>query len=270
MSTSKGHAVPLVFPEGMLFPSIFWRDTSDGSLVGALPAALMASKKECKAFGFASMQEHIQTRLTNPSLRCFTDPRYIFYAYDCVANINLRGEDTRIILSHGFVESQGSGGLKANRSREFNTDAVDSRPVVNRLAAALAERNFTYFYTQTVNQSGFFGIKPMKDWIDSQEYEKLLFEGRANLMYEEKEELQKAGKESSCIALLRQWMEVSEIFMTYISKSDEHPLGKVEDIWWRHEYQTAKANLSHIHALIRLAETESEADHFRSYPWHDW
>jgi hypothetical protein len=48
--------------------------------------------------------------------------------------------------------------------------------------------------------------------------------------------------------------------MTYIAKSDERPLGKVEDIWWRHEYQTAKANLSHIHALIRLAETESETD----------
>jgi hypothetical protein len=78
-------------------------------------------------------------------------------------------------------------------------------------------------------------------------------------MYEEKEELRKAGKESSCIPLLQQWMEVSEIFMTYISKSDEQPLGKVEDIWWRHEYQTAKANLSHIHALIRLAKTESEA-----------
>jgi hypothetical protein len=78
-------------------------------------------------------------------------------------------------------------------------------------------------------------------------------------MYEEKEELRKAGKESSCIPFVRQWMEVSEIFMTYIAKSDERPLGKVEDIWWRHEYQTAKANLSHIHALIRLAETESEA-----------
>jgi hypothetical protein len=59
VSTSKGHAAPLVFPEGMLFPSIFWRDTTDGSLVGALPAAVMASKKECRAFGFASMQEHI-------------------------------------------------------------------------------------------------------------------------------------------------------------------------------------------------------------------
>jgi hypothetical protein len=54
-------------------------------------------------------------------------------------------------------------------------------------------------------------------------------------------------------------MEVSEIFMTYIAKSNKHPLGKVEHIWWRHEYQSAKANLSHIHALIRLADTESEA-----------
>jgi hypothetical protein len=53
-------------------------------------------------------------------------------------------------------------------------------------------------------------------------------------------------------------MEVSEIFMTYIAKSEEQPLGKVEHIWWRHEYQSAKANLSHIHALIRLADTESD------------
>jgi hypothetical protein len=178
VSTSKGHAVPLVFPEAMLMPSIFWRDTADGSLVGALPAAVMASKSECKVFGIASMQEHIQSRLTNPSLWCSTDPRYIFYAYDCVANINLRGEDTRIILNRGFVESQGSGELKANRSREFNTDSVDSRPVVNQLAAAMGERNFTYFFTQTVNQSGFFGIKPMKDWIDSEEFKILVLQGR--------------------------------------------------------------------------------------------
>jgi len=27
-------------------------------------------------------------------------------------------------LSRGFVESQGNGGLKANRSQQFNTDAV--------------------------------------------------------------------------------------------------------------------------------------------------
>jgi hypothetical protein len=79
-------------------------------------------------------------------------------------------------------------------------------------------------------------------------------------MYEEKEELQKAGKESTCILLLHQWMEASEKIMTHISKtSDEHPLGEVEDIWWQHEYQIAtKANLSHIYALICLAETESE------------
>ena len=250
VSTTKGHAVPLVYPEAMLFPSIFWRDTADGSLVGALPAAVMASKSECRMFGIASMQEHIQSRLSNPSLRCSSDPRYVFYAYDCVANISLRGEDTRIILSRGFVESQGTGGLKANRSREFNTDAVDSRPVVNRLAAAMGERNFTYFFTQTVNQSGFFGIKPMKDWIDSQEFKTLLLQGRTNLTFEEKEELWTAGKESSCVPLVRQWMEVSEIFMTYIAKSEEQPLGKVEHIWWRHEYQSAKANLSHIHALI--------------------
>jgi hypothetical protein len=62
-----------------------------------------------------------------------------------MANTSLQGEDTCIILSHGLIESQGTGRLKANQSHEFNTDAVDSHPVVNRLAAAMGERNFTFF-----------------------------------------------------------------------------------------------------------------------------
>jgi hypothetical protein len=49
-------------------------------------------------------------------------------------------------------------------------------------------------------------------------------------------------------------MEVSMIYMRYITYSDEHPLGKVERIWWRHEYQDTMGNLSHIHSLIWLKD----------------
>ncbi len=67
-------------------------------------------------------------------------------AFDCFANINLHGEDSCVVLSHGFVESQGGGGVRPNRSEYFNTDSIDSCPVVNQLSAAIVEESLTYFY----------------------------------------------------------------------------------------------------------------------------
>jgi hypothetical protein len=59
--------------------------------------------------------------------------------------------------------------------------------------------------------------------------------------------------------MLRQWMEVAMLYMEYIAYSDERPLGKVKNIWWRHEYQDTMGNLSHIHSLIWL-EDEPKCD----------
>jgi hypothetical protein len=124
--TSEGHSVPLVYVEGTMFPSIFWKDTYDGSLVGAMPSALLNDARECNRHGYASVTDHIRSRIKNLSLRTSSDPRYIFHAFDCFANINLRGEDSRIVLSRGFVENETKGGVRPNRSEYFNTDSIDS------------------------------------------------------------------------------------------------------------------------------------------------
>ena len=47
--------------------------------------------------------------------------------------------------------------------------------------------------------------------------------------------------------------------MMYIAESFECPLGKVTKIWWRHKYQDATGNLSHIHSLIWI-ENECRED----------
>ena len=39
-ATSLGHTIPFLFPEGMLFPSIFYKMTEDGSILGFLPSSL--------------------------------------------------------------------------------------------------------------------------------------------------------------------------------------------------------------------------------------
>ena len=74
------------------------------------------------------------------------------------------------MLNRGFVEKQGKGGVMEWKLEMFNTDSIDSRPVVNRLAAALSEEKATYFFTQTCNQSDFFGVRELKHWLDGNNF----------------------------------------------------------------------------------------------------
>ena len=258
VSTSEGHSVPLVYPEAMMYPSIFWKDTHDGSQVGSIPSALLNDCRHCNGHGFASLTNHLRARLTNPSLRTSTDPRYIFHAFDCFANLNLRGEDSRVILNRGFIENKTTGGVKGNRSEHFNTDSIDSRPVVNKLSAAIAEEPATYFYTQSCNQKEFYGVRELKRWIDSTELRDELFIAYPHLSKDEHLELLDSMVQASCVPIVRNWMEVSEIHMLYMSKSPERPLGRVTKIWWRHEFQGEKGNLSHIHCLLWTDDTDEE------------
>jgi hypothetical protein len=151
-----------VYPEGMMFPSIFWKNTMDSLLIGAIPSYLLTDSWQCRKHGFASVMDHLRSRIKNLSLGMSTDIHYIFHAFDCFANINLHGEDSHVVLSCGFVESQGGGGVWPNRSEYFNTDSIDSCLVMNQLIAAFAEESLTYFYTQSCNQKEFYGVYELK------------------------------------------------------------------------------------------------------------
>jgi hypothetical protein len=67
-------------------------------------------------------------------------------------------------------------------------------------------------------------------------------------------------KQAAAVTLLRNWMEVSVLYMNYITHSHEQPLGDIEHIWWRFEFQDAVGNLPHIHALIWLKEGSEVKD----------
>ena len=64
-STSDGLSIPLLYPESMLFPSIFPFEDPDGfPSLGCIPAPLLSKKME--SLGFASIPQHIRIRLTVP------------------------------------------------------------------------------------------------------------------------------------------------------------------------------------------------------------
>lgn len=74
-SITVGNTLPLVYPEAMLFHSIFWSMvTRSGSIVGAIPSGLLV-KSSCH--GFASMNSHVRCRLTLPGSSTSTNASYI-------------------------------------------------------------------------------------------------------------------------------------------------------------------------------------------------
>jgi len=56
VATIPGKSVPLVYPEAMLFPSLFWKDDgTEGSLLGAIPCGALAHPDTLRKFGIADL-----------------------------------------------------------------------------------------------------------------------------------------------------------------------------------------------------------------------
>jgi len=250
VARQPGESLPLVYPEGMLFSDIFSFDEKGHSIAGAIPAALLHDDRTLHGLGYASLQDHFRTRISNPGLLASSNPRYHFFALDALSNLGLRGCDSRVILRRGFAEIQPQGGvrIRGREERIFDTEQVDSRPIVNKLAAAIGEDAPTYFYTHTCSMRTHYGMKILWDWLMGDAIMDILCDG--NETDRERKELRKHIIDSAGVLLLRSWMEMVMIWIMYLTDSPEEPIGKVTKHMFRMELQDAKANLPHLHAML--------------------
>lgn len=251
-STTPGESLPLLYPEGMLFPDIFYLDQPDGSTVGAIPAAALHDDLVLQHHGLCSLQDHYRSRLSNPGLLASANPKYHLFAFDSLVNLGMRGCDSRIILRRGFAEYQGSGGIKLSGKANpiFDTEQVDCRPIVNQLSAAIGLRSPTYFYTHTCSMKTHFGMKVIWDWLMSDELMEIICDGDTDLSDHELQHLRQCVIDSAAILLLRAWMEIMTVWIRYITDSPEKPLGVVDWFFFRFELQEAMANLPHLHSIL--------------------
>ena len=242
--------IPLLYVEGMLFPSIFWSmDTRSGAILGSIPSGLLTTNT---SHGFASMKSHARCRLTLPGTCTSTNPSYVAFVYDILTNLTLNREDSRIILNRGLMESTGETGLKV-RSREDTllSDSVDSKQTVRNLCSSQKYHKMDFFLTFTCNQSEHFGMAPIKKWLDSGLW-KNNFPGFDTLSLWEQEEITKGMNQSAAGILLRTWMEVRKMFIAYLSISEDSPYHPSDAIFSRDEYQSDVGNLPHMHMLISI------------------
>ena len=253
--------VPLLYLEGILFPSIFWHlPHSSGGILGSIPTALFCQHETRKQFNVASIADHAKTRLKSIGNTASTDPRYLSFIYDSLANGAIEGQDTRVVLSRGFEESMGPAGLRLrNKDDDFLTDTIDNRQNVHNLCASEKENPSTFFLTLTCNQREHFGIKNIKRYVDScdslQNYLNfhMSHHPKSSVLSEyAKNEVRMSLQEAARNLIVRNWMEVRLLLISYLMKSPEKPLGDVLKLFARDEYQNDVGNLSHLHMLIAL------------------
>ena len=107
VATSEGSSIPLMYPEGILFPSIHWKFANDNCFIlGCIPAPFLSESIESQ--GFASIRSHIKCRVTNVSSSTRTNTNYISHCYDMLNNIAANREDTRVILNRGLTVDENS------------------------------------------------------------------------------------------------------------------------------------------------------------------
>ena len=268
VATSDGSSIPLLYPEAMLFPSIFWNQKQDGSYDGAIPIGLWKSASDANSFGFAGIEDHMRCRLKNPSLQCSTDPRYIYFAFDSVNNVMARGMDNRVVLKRGFEHMLGPMKIRGESNDSLlSSDLVDSRRNVQKLAAMVRDSEPTYFFTHTCNQAEHFGVAPLRKYL-MEEVQRLMLD--TTIDDQETKTRIDALHLVMSVQIIRTWNKVGKALMDYILTSSEKPLATIIKSWWKWENQEKEGNLAHIHCLLwtlekkeNLAELEKLLDKIR-------
>ena len=173
--------------------------------------------------------------------------------------------DTRIFLNRGLqVSTDATGGLASKgQSGDNLLQSIDSNRTVKGLCASNYYIAMDFFDTYTCNQLHHFGVKGVKRWVDSCNWEKN-YEGFYDLNTSAQDEIRKSMSQASSTLLLRNWQEVSKLFVEYLQRSPTSPFCRVGGIFVRYEYQKDTGNLSHIHLILQVKwdELTSEEKEF--------
>jgi predicted GIY-YIG superfamily endonuclease len=248
VATSKATTIPLVYAEGMLFSDIFYYSNEEGSILGAIPTALLADDRTLSRLGIAPLRDHFRTRINDPSLLSSTDPRYHFFSFDNLVNLAMRGEDSRLVLHRGFADSQPNQGIAFRQSEngELYGDTVENQTAVHKLAAAIGEHPAHYFYTRTLNQKKCRGVRILREWVTSEEAIEVI-QKKYCLSWNVAATIL---RESAASYVQKSWDAMNDLWMRYIIFSSEEPLGKIWRAWMRKEFQKQAGNPSHTHSIL--------------------
>ena len=124
-------------------------------------------------------------------------------------------------LTIGGDDAAGGLGVRAKNDSALS-ESADSKQVVKNLCASQVYHPQTHFATYTCNKKKHFGIKKIKNWLDSNEWTRH-YPGWNSLTSFEQKEISNAIHEAAAVPLLRNWNEVTKLFINYIRRSPSSP-----------------------------------------------
>lgn len=267
VSTVKGNSFPLLSLMGTSFTNHFYSEANldSGAILGS--PTISNYSMALHPFGFASTRTTAKMMITNPNSSTSNDLNLISYCFDVQCNHASRGEHSRIINRNGFqVDTTGPLGIKARGDCGTTlNESMDSHQGALDLAAAQKVSPFHLFLTFTVNQRGHLGLKHLHEHKSSTGWIEKCF-GDLNLLNDfDIREAKQAMEQAYGIAVTRCWLEVSTLWLDYISYGLDSAIGKTKEVFYRHEYQEATGNVSHLHGLVSLDTMERNEKEFQEF-----
>ena len=244
--TMTGNAcVSLLYPEGQLFPRIFWRAECD-AIVGAVPSFMLNA--QCSAFSHvASLAEHEWVRLRDGCLLTSKQNPYWHYLFDLKLNNCLNHATSKLVFKRGleFLLEGGDGRrnypLSERGSREtlLPMDESEATRRVKELASLLKKGAWDYFVTITSNDSFTPGLRKITHAI------KTFAADDSN------------EAELTSVYLpftLRAWERFVRVLFQELLMRNDNIIGKVKHLFYRYEFQSAgaKGNKPHVHCGVTL------------------
>ena len=147
-------------------------------------------------------------------------------------NLATNHHDTRMVVNKGLTASRNeySGlSLRGGSDESPLLDSIDSKQMIKNSMASQKYHPFDFFLTFTCNMKKHFGTKPIKEWIDGDEW-KSNFPNFDNLTPKEKMEMKNAIDQAAAPLLLRAWNESCRFYLDYLKKSPHSPFKSVDTI----------------------------------------
>jgi hypothetical protein len=204
-------SMALMYPEGLLFPMIFWDSVPQAQAVtGALPSFMFSAQGRSEfAKHLGSLNEHIKVRMRDQFSHTARTPAYIHFAFDVLVNQGFQKSTPTIFRDKGleFIPQVRNMGKYVESSLSF--DEVTSSLKKKELAFLIREGKWDYFMTITCNDSLSPGVSQITRAIHKRHLDRDQ-EAQIRIMQE-------------CQSLyVKSWQRTVNLFFDYLLESKEN------------------------------------------------
>jgi hypothetical protein len=221
--------VPLMFPEGVVFPTIFYK-MLNGSVVGAIPSFLYYVEADRMYRFLYSLEQHLLVRLKDGDLATSRNWNYMHWAFNCLLNQKLQFNSSRNVVRRGLeFLNVGSQSSRIGADVGYGFEENDAKNRIYELANLQRQKSWKKFLTVTCNDRRTPGVRKLYEAVESVVYDE----------YGESSTLADITRRIGGELLLqsRMWHRYVEKLMDFIYNDPIEMCGKVEYLWGRFEFQ---------------------------------